>query len=133
MPRVEWPLLHGRPVVEVALALAQGGQQLTRKLLADTGAGELNAGFELLLDEYDCLLCGGIPVQSISLGGAYTGSYPVYLIGVRIPLFGFHQAVPTVGVPSPPAGFDGIACFRFLNRFSYGNFANQSQFGLETL
>lgn len=132
MPRVQWSLSGGRPVVEVILALAQGGQQITRKLLADSGAGDLNAGFELLLDEYDCLLCGGIPLQPVALGGAYKGSYPVYSIGVRIPQLGFQEEVPAIGVPSPPAGFDGIACFRFLNRFSYGNFADRGQFGLET-
>ena len=27
-----------------------------------------------------------------------------------------------VGVPSVPTGFDGIACFSFVNRFHYGNF-----------
>jgi hypothetical protein len=27
--------------------------------------------------------------------------------------------------------FDGIACFRFLNRFTYGNFGDPGQFGLE--
>ncbi|HVA51533.1 MAG TPA: hypothetical protein VNH11_34650 [Pirellulales bacterium] len=133
MPRVHWPLLHDRPVVEVILALAQGGQQIVRKLLADTGAGDRNAGFELLLDEYDCLLCGGIPLQPVALGGAYIGPYPVYSIQVRIPLLGLREAIQVVGVPSPPAGFDGIACYRFLNRFNYGNFANQDQFGLETL
>jgi hypothetical protein len=26
---------------------------------------------------------------------------------------------------------EGIACFRFLNRFTYGNFAGADQFGLE--
>ncbi|MGH7136646.1 MAG: hypothetical protein ACREHD_12965 [Pirellulales bacterium] len=76
MPRVQWPLRQDRPIVEVVLALAQGGQQITRSLLADT--------------------------------------------------------VSAVGVPSPPAGFDGIGCFRFLNRFTYGNFADHGQFGLET-
>ena len=36
-----------------------------------------------------------------------------------------------VGVPSVPPGFDGIACFPFLNRFTYGNFGDSGQFGLE--
>ncbi|HUY31727.1 MAG TPA: hypothetical protein VMV69_03030 [Pirellulales bacterium] len=30
-----------------------------------------------------------------------------------------------------PAGFDGVACFGFLNRFTYGNFGDPHQFGLE--
>jgi hypothetical protein len=132
MPRAEWPLLHGRPVIQVLLTLVQGGQQVARQLLADTGAGTATAGFELLLDEQDCLLCGGIPLQGVVLGGAYSGSYPVYLVQVCIPLLGFDRAVPAVGVPAGPAGFDGIACFPFLNRFTYGNFADPGKFGLET-
>ena len=131
MPRAQWPLLHDRPIIQVILGLVQGGQQVARNLRADTGAGTAQSGFELLLDEHDCLLCGGIPLQGALLGGAYTGSYPVYLVQVRIPLLGFDQAVPAVGVPAGPAGFDGIACFQFLNRFTYGNFADPGQFGLE--
>lgn len=131
MPRVQWPLLNGRPFVEIVLTLAGGGQQVARNLLADTGAGSVRARFELLLDEQDCVLCGGIPLQPVALGGAYAGSFPVYLVQVRIWQLGFDLAVPAVGVPSPPAGFDGIACFQFLNRFAYGNFANQKEFGLE--
>src|SRR6266542_2996429 len=123
MPRAQWPLLHDRPIIQVILVLVQGGQPLVRNLLADTGAGTAQSGFELLLDEQDCLLCGGIPLQGVVLGGAYVGSYPVYLVQVRIPMLGFDQAVPTVGIPAAPAGFDGIACFQFLNRFTYGNFA----------
>jgi hypothetical protein len=34
-------------------------------------------------------------------------------------------------VPAYPVGFGGIACFRFLNRFTYGNFGDPNQFGLE--
>jgi hypothetical protein len=37
-----------------------------------------------------------------------------------------------VGVPNAPKGLDGIAGFRFLNRFTYGNFGNALEFGLET-
>ena len=35
-------------------------------------------------------------------------------------------------LPGVPRGLDGLACFRFLNRFSYGNFGDPGQFGLET-
>jgi hypothetical protein len=38
MPRVLWPLLHDRPIVEVALTMTAGGQTLVRQLIADTGA-----------------------------------------------------------------------------------------------
>lgn len=60
MPRAQWPLLRGRPIVELTLTTALGGQQVVRRLIADTGAGSLRSGVELLLDEQDCLLCGGI-------------------------------------------------------------------------
>jgi hypothetical protein len=36
-----------------------------------------------------------------------------------------------VDVPAVPAGLDGLAGFRFLNRFSHGNFGDPGQFGLE--
>jgi hypothetical protein len=131
MPRVQWPLWHYRPRVEVVLTLATGGQPLVRNLLADTGAGTLLSGFELLLDEDDCLLCGGLVRPSITLGGAYQGSFPLYALSVKLPALGFDQHVRAVGVPSVPAGFDGIACFSFLNLFTYGNLGDPSQFGLE--
>src|ERR1700733_7360004 len=50
---------RGRPCVEVILTLTAGGQQLARNLLADTGAGSRNSAFQLILEEDDCLLCGG--------------------------------------------------------------------------
>jgi hypothetical protein len=68
----------------------------------------------------------------VVLGGAYSGPYPIYLIRVQVPALGFDHHISAVGVPTTPAGFGGIACFRFLNRFPYGNFGDPSQFGLET-
>lgn len=133
MPSIFWPLAHDRPAVQINLQLAVGVQQLPRTLLADSGAGSLRDPFELILDEDDCLLCGGIPIRSVSLGGAYSGSFPIYLIQACIPELDFDDAVPAVGVPRPPRGFQGIACLRFLSRFSYGNFAQPQRFGLETL
>jgi hypothetical protein len=59
-------LVHVRPVIEIMLRLAQGGQKVVRTFLADTGAGRKNAPFEILLDENDCLLCGGKPLKSAS-------------------------------------------------------------------
>jgi len=131
MPRVQWPLLHGRPCVQVILSLAQTGVTLLRTLLADTGAGSQNSRFELILDENDCLSCGGLPGQLINLGGAYTGPFPTYDLLVQLPALGFIQNLRVVAVSSLPAAFDGIACFPFLNRFTYGNFGDPSQFGLE--
>ena len=131
MPAVSWPLLLDRPMIRLTLPVALGTQPLLRALLADTGAGALRDPFELILDEDDCIQCGGIPIQPATLGGAYVGSFPVYLVDVQIPELGFEDTVPAVGVPNPPVAFDGIACFEFLNRFSYGNFGRDDQFGLD--
>jgi hypothetical protein len=132
MPNVLWPLRRGRPCVEVVLTLALSGQPLPRNLLADTGAGSRSSVFHLLLEEDDCLLCGGNPYTTTTLRGAYVGSFPVYFLPVRIPALGFDQNLRVVGVPSVPPGFDGIACFSFVNRFTYGNFGDPGQFGLES-
>ncbi|HTU92653.1 MAG TPA: hypothetical protein VMF69_21410 [Gemmataceae bacterium] len=131
MPRVQWPLWRNRPCVQVALALTVTGQPLPRNLLADTGAGNRHSDFELVLDEMDCLRCGVRTSSSIFLGGAYSGRFWIYDVPVQIPALGFTQRLRAVGVPSVPAGFDGIAAFRFLNRFTYGNFGDPGQFGLE--
>ena len=133
MAAARWPLQHGKPVVEIVLVLAPGATPLVRTLLADTGAGPRHGAFELILDENDCLLCGGKPHQQVELGGAYAGSFPVYLIRVQIPPLAFDHDLLAVGVGSPPLGLDGIAGFRFLSRFIYGNFGDPNQFGLETL
>ena len=131
MPREQWPLRRGRPCVEVVLTLAAGGQPFPRILVADTGAGASTSGIHLILEEDDCVLCGGTPLQPITLGGAYKGSFPTYGLFARVPALGFNQNLRAAGVPSVPVGFDGIACFGFLNRFTYGNFGDPSQFGLE--
>ena len=73
MARRQWPLLHGRPRVQVTLTLTAGGRPVPRNLLADTGAGSARVGFELLLKEQDCLAAGGVPSQPVVLGGAYAG------------------------------------------------------------
>lgn len=70
-------------------------------------------------------------MKTIVLRGAYVGSYPVYAIQIGIPPLGFNELVSAAGLPSPPAGFDGIACFPFLTRFTYGNFGAATHFGLE--
>lgn len=124
-------LQNGRPCVEVVLTLATNGQAFSRILLADTGAGARTARFELILDEDDCLLCGGTPLQPITLSGAYAGAFPTYGLSVRLPALGFDKVIRAVGVPAVPVGVDGIACFKFLNRFTYGNFGDSNQFGLE--
>jgi hypothetical protein len=126
MPRVQWALRHGRPCLEVVLTLAADGQPVTRIFLADQAqvleAGVSNSSWT----KDDCLLCGGNPLQPVKLGGAYTGSFPTYAVSVRLPALGFDQILRAVGVPSPPAPFDGIACFGFLNRFTHGNFGDHA-------
>lgn len=76
MARAQWPLLHDRPVVQVVLTFPQGGQKVTRTVLADTGAAGLLDPFEFVFDEVDCLLCGGKPFKSVFLGGSYSGRIP---------------------------------------------------------
>jgi hypothetical protein len=117
--------------VQIVLTLVQSGQALPRNLLADTGAGSRRARIDLLLDEDDCLLCGTSLGHAITLGGAYSGSFPAYNIRAQIPALGFDQYLRAVAVPHAPGGFDGVACFRFLSGFTYGNFGDPDQFGLE--
>jgi hypothetical protein len=131
MPRVVWPLLHQRPRIEIVLTRVADGQPIIRPLLADSGAGSLLSLFELLLEEGDCLSCDGRSGGPIVLGGAYTGSFTSYSLRVQIPGLAFDQTLEVVAVPAT-FGFAGIACFRFLNRFTYGNFGDPGQFGLET-
>jgi hypothetical protein len=131
MPRALWPLHNYRPSVQVQLVPAGGGQPLARVLLADTGAGNLRSPFEFLLRDTDCLLCGGVPLGTVVLARAYRGPHPAYRIRVQIPALGFDQHLRVVGISSPPVGFDGTACFRFLIQFTYGNFGRADQFGLE--
>ena len=129
MPPVQWPLRRRRPHIEVRLPVAKGTR--VRRLVADTGAGSDKAPFELVLLERDCIGSGGILAGQVSLGGAYAGWFNVYSVSVRIPKLSFRANLEVVGVSKAPEGFDGIACFRFLNRFHYGNFGDPDRFGLE--
>jgi hypothetical protein len=132
MPRAIWPLHHGSPAIEVVLTMVAGSQPLALTLLADTGAGNSSSRFELILEESDCLLCGGTAGALIRLGGAYAGDFPLYQLRVQIPQLGFDDVIAVAGVPANPRGFEGIAGFCFVNRFGYGNFGNPGEFGLET-
>jgi hypothetical protein len=130
MPHVTWPLLHDRPSVQVVLALGDP-QTATRDLLADTGAGSNSEAFELILTESDCRLYGALTGASVFLSGAFVGLFSIYNVIVQIPALGFVADLPVVGVPTGvPEGFQGTACFRFLNRFDYGNFGRSDLFGL---
>jgi hypothetical protein len=130
MPQVVWPLWNERPCIEIELTVAQSGQPFPRTLIADTGGGLLTDPYQLVLVANDCLLCGGVRFLPVTLGGAFSGSFPLFFLPVRIPALAFDQYLRAVGVPSVPPGFDGIACFNLLNRFTYGNLGDPSRFGL---
>lgn len=132
MPRADWPLRNGRPCVEIVLTLVSNGQLFPRIVLADTGAGSQTSGIDLILDEDDCLLSDGITGYSVTVGGAFVGTFPLCDLLVQVPALGFAKNLRVVGVPSAPEGIDGIACFSFLNHFHYGNFGDRSVFGLES-
>jgi hypothetical protein len=129
MPPFKWSLRKRHPHIEISLPKAKARRR--RRLVADTGGGSDQAPFELLLIEGDCLESGGVLEGQVSLTGAFGGWFNVYTVEVRIPKLSFWDVVKAVGVPKVPDGFDGIACFKFLNRFHYGNFGNPDSFGLE--
>jgi hypothetical protein len=132
MPRATWPLRQESPAIRIVLTLLAGNQPLPLDLIADTGAGNNASRFELILEESDCQRCGGQLLSPIKLGGAYQGSFPLYQLRVQIPQLGFDVPIRAVGVPANPRGFEGVAGFRLVNRFAYGNFGNPAEFGLET-
>ncbi|HJT33809.1 MAG TPA: hypothetical protein VJ783_17315 [Pirellulales bacterium] len=110
MARAIWSSWHGRPIIEVNLVLAQGGQPIVRRLIADTGAGTSQSRFDILLDEYDCLQCGATPLKSVALGGAYIGSYPTYAVTITIPALGIRTIVSAVAFPRrQPASMESRA------------------------
>jgi hypothetical protein len=131
MPRAVWPLVTGRPALEIVLTNVPAGKKAARIVLADTGAGNASVPFDILLHENDCLTFGVSSSTSVVLGGSYTGAYPIYLVHVEIPILGFSRRLRAVGIRSVPSGLEGIACFQFLNHFTYGNFGDPNQFGLE--
>lgn len=131
MPRQQWALSGGRPVIEVELTDAIKGDALPRLLLADTGGGDAASGFDLILHEDDCQNCASHVSHQVQRGGAYSGVYLVYVLRVKIPAIGFDKNLHVASVSDTTNDFDGIACFRFLNRFTYGNFGDASGFGLE--
>src|SRR5262245_48717794 len=114
MPRVLWRLHQRRPCIEIVLIRAADAQPQVRRLLADTGAGTAQSGFERLLSPADCRMAGGTASRPVSLRGAFAGQFPVFLIRVQIPALQFDNGVPAVAAAKVPPGFDGIACLRFL-------------------
>jgi len=135
MPHVCWALQRGRPIIRITLAMPGTTQTAIRTLVADTGGGSLNAPFEIVLSEVDCRQFQKRLAGMAKLGGAFSGGFLTYLVWVEIPGLYFAQYVAAVAIPAAqlPQGFDGIAAFRFLNSFNYGNFGDPDQFCLETL
>jgi hypothetical protein len=133
MPRTTWQLVRGRPVIEVSLVSVGNVRRARRTLLADTGAGSTLGGMELILTEADRRRFSVGAEGALRLGGAFIGSFPTFWIPVTISRIGFSAPCVAVAVPSLqlPSQLQGIACFRFLNRFTYGNFADLEEFGLE--
>jgi hypothetical protein len=132
--RICWPLRNSRPRVQARLVNLPQTRTVMRELLADTGAGSGYSLYELILSEDDCYQFGSRQGRNVNLGGAYTGVFPLYLVRIVIVALGFDRRVLTVPVPAMqlPIGFDGLAAFSFLNRFTYGNFGHSDQFCLET-
>ena len=131
MPRVNWPHVRNRPAIEVALVDPLSGNLQMRTLLADSGAGSAFAPFELILPEDDCLLFAVDDGELIRLRGAFAGEFRTYAVPVEVPSLHFTAVITAVGVESVPSGFEGIAGFRFLNRFTFGNFGDNRAFGIE--
>jgi hypothetical protein len=110
-------------------------------MVADTGAGRTLSPFDLILKQSDVrefLLFNHR--FSVRLGGALMGTYPCAWVvgGVRgLPL----SPLVAVAVPDgDPAlrriekdSAEGILGMRFLDRFHYGNFGRQGEFGIEPL
>jgi hypothetical protein len=114
----------------VELSLVSPKKKRRRRLVADTGGGSDQAPFELVLLDSDCQYTDVAIEGQVQLSGAFVGWFNVYSMIVRISALGFEDSVLVAGVPKVPIGFDGIACFRFLNRFRYGNFGDRNHFGL---
>jgi hypothetical protein len=89
---------------------------------------------DLILSDADGRRFGVGSAGTLRLGGAFTGRFPAIWVTVSIATLGFSGLCIAVAVPSSllPFQLQGIACFRFLNQFTYGNFGDQDQFGLET-
>src|SRR5437660_974120 len=109
MPRAVWPLLQGRPTIEVIFTMAIGGSHIRRVLLADTGAGAQHSVFEAGLGESECVALGGLYVRMTQIRGSFSGLCPVYAIRLQLPQLGFDSNVHVVGLKTVPPGVDGIA------------------------
>jgi hypothetical protein len=128
-----WDLVRGRPVIQVVLSPRTNGRQTSRVLLADTGAGSSRTLTDLVLLDSDCRQFARTLEGSVRLGGAIAGRFSTYWMPVSIPVLSFSGVCLVASIPAIELilPIRGIACFRFLNRFTYGNFGDPNRFGLE--
>jgi len=135
MPHVSWPLQKDRPVIQITFFAAEGEQVFTRTLLADTGGGRRHSRWDVILSTDDCRLFGLNQVGVVHLEGAYAGDFPLVMVHAALPALEGTRELVAVAIPPEQMrlGTDGLAGFRFLNSFHYGNFGDPGQFGLEPL
>ncbi len=134
MPRKSWPLHRGCPSVEVWLREPLTGFTSRRVLLADTGGGARSSPIEIIVSQADIGQFGvEKDVGQVGMGGAIRGAFSIFSVEIEIPALNLSRFVDAAGVPTTNffPGYDGFALFRFLNAFTYGNFGNPNEFGLE--
>ena len=135
MPRASWPLINGQPVIEIEFEDKFNGSIITRTLLVDTGGGSALVPVDLVLSVADVTRCRSRLQSYVGSGGAIEGSFEVRSVGISIPKLNLVRRINVMVVPAEtlPDGLGGIACFRFLNSFTYGNGGNPAEFVLESL
>lgn len=133
MPRQTWLLHRDVPVIEVQLFEHFTRSWISCVLLADTGAGPRFSPVEIVLSHGDIARFGMEESGSASVSGALQGRLQIYEVELQIPLLSVSRPVRALSAPASSLlmGLDGIAAFRFLNSFSFGNFGNAGEFGLE--
>ncbi len=134
MARQSWLLHRNRPNVEIWLREPFTGFTSRRVLLADTGGGARFFPVEIILSQSDIRQFGvEQDIGTVGMGGAIQGEYSVFTVQIEIPTLNLMRRFNAVGVAAPFIfpGFDGFALFPFLNAFTYGNFGNPAEFGLE--
>src|SRR5437899_12887146 len=117
MPRVTWPLWHGRPQIEIEVPVISGMGSKAFRLLADTGGGSMQSPFEVVLNRNDCLAFGGLAIKPVHLSGTLSGPHSVFSIRIGIPQLSFDRYLDVVGAHRVRTGLAGIAAFPLLNRF----------------
>ena len=133
MPRFLWPLQNGQPVISIYLRDVETEVLSPRVLLADTGAGDAFTAVELILIQRDGERFGREWLGNAQAGGFVRGNFEIQLVPIVIPALNVARLATALLIPPSelPQGLSGIAGFRLLNKFSYGNFGDPKRFGLE--